>query len=112
MDKNPYQFSVPDLHGRLVILDKSNTIIAVLGHNSDPKTRVNYNFPQDQWIEGIFSPPTDRTGTPTEISTSRTGMLQGESRNSFESNRKLLGSPRISKKPRVSLEQTAVPLHN
>jgi hypothetical protein len=32
--------SVPDLHGRLVILDKSNTIIAVLGHNSDPKTRV------------------------------------------------------------------------
>ena len=28
--------SVPDLHGRLVILDKSNTIIAVLGHNPDP----------------------------------------------------------------------------
>ncbi|MBN8628861.1 MAG: 6-bladed beta-propeller, partial [Planctomycetes bacterium] len=26
--------SVPDLHGRLVILDKSNTIIVVLGHNS------------------------------------------------------------------------------
>ena len=25
--------SVPDLHGRLVILDKTNTIIAVLGHN-------------------------------------------------------------------------------
>ncbi len=25
--------SVPDLHGRLVILDKSNTIMAVLGHN-------------------------------------------------------------------------------
>jgi len=47
--------SVPDLHGRLVILDKSNTIIAVLGHNSDPKTRVNFNVPQSQWIEGIFS---------------------------------------------------------
>lgn len=47
--------SVPDLHGRLVILDKSNTIIAVLGHNSDPATRVNYNVPQDQWKEGIFS---------------------------------------------------------
>ena len=47
--------SVPDLHGRLVILDKSNTIIAVLGHNSDPKTRVNFNVPQEQWIEGIFS---------------------------------------------------------
>ncbi len=46
--------SVPDLHGRLVILDKSNTIIAVLGHNSNPDTRVNFNVPQDQWIEGIF----------------------------------------------------------
>ncbi len=47
--------SVPDLHGRLVILDKSNTIIAVLGHNSDPDKRVNFNVPQEQWIEGIFS---------------------------------------------------------
>lgn len=47
--------SVPDLHGRLVILDKSNTIVAVLGHNSDPAKRMNYNVPQDQWIEGIFS---------------------------------------------------------
>ena len=47
--------SVPDLHGRLVILDKSNTIIAVLGHNSDPSKRMNFNIPQSQWIEGIFS---------------------------------------------------------
>jgi hypothetical protein len=47
--------SVPDLHGRVVILDKSNTIIAVLGHNANPKTRVNFGIPQDQWIEGIFS---------------------------------------------------------
>ena len=46
---------MPDLHGRLVILDKSNTIIAVLGHNADPAKRGNYNVPQDQWIEGIFS---------------------------------------------------------
>jgi hypothetical protein len=46
--------SVPDLHGRLVILDKSNTIIAVLGHNVDPATRVNFNVTQDHWIEGIF----------------------------------------------------------
>lgn len=47
--------SVPDLHGRLVILDKSNTIIAVLGHNADPAQRANHNVPQDKWIEGIFS---------------------------------------------------------
>lgn len=47
--------SVPDLHGRLVILDKSNTIMAVLGHNPDPKTRVNFKVPQKDWIEGIFN---------------------------------------------------------
>ena len=47
--------SVPDLHGRLVILDKNNTIMAVLGHNPDPARRVNFNIPQEQWIEGIFS---------------------------------------------------------
>ncbi len=47
--------SVPDLMGRLVILDKTNTIIAVLGHNPDPKQGRNFNVPQDQWIEGIFS---------------------------------------------------------
>ena len=47
--------SVPDLHGRVVILDKSNTIVAVLGHNADPATRVNHNVPQDKWIEGIFN---------------------------------------------------------
>lgn len=47
--------SVPDLHGRLVILDKSNTIMAVLGHNPDPAKRANFNIPQDQWIEGVFS---------------------------------------------------------
>lgn len=47
--------SVPDLHGRVVILDKSNTIMAVLGHNPDPRTRANYKVPQEQWKEGVFS---------------------------------------------------------
>ncbi|NBV45579.1 MAG: 6-bladed beta-propeller [Planctomycetia bacterium] len=47
--------AVPDLHGRLVILDKSNTIMAVLGHNPDPATRANHNVPQEKWIEGIFN---------------------------------------------------------
>lgn len=47
--------SVPDLLGRLVILDKTNTICAVLGHNPDPTKGRNYNIPQDEWIEGIFS---------------------------------------------------------
>jgi 6-bladed beta-propeller len=47
--------SVPDLNGRLVILDKSNTIIAVLGYNADPAKRGNHNVPQEQWVEGVFS---------------------------------------------------------
>ena len=47
--------SVPDLHGRLVILDKTNTIVSVLGNNPDPDKGKNYNVPQEQWIEGIFS---------------------------------------------------------
>ncbi len=47
--------SVPDLQGRLVILDKSNTIIAVLGCNPDPGKRGNFKVPQSEWIEGIFS---------------------------------------------------------
>ena len=47
--------SVPDLHGRVVILDKSNTIMAVLGHNPDPKQGRNYGVKQADWIEGVFS---------------------------------------------------------
>ncbi|MEO8496276.1 MAG: 6-bladed beta-propeller [Planctomycetota bacterium] len=47
--------SVPDLHGRLVILDKTNTIIAVLGNNPDPAKGKSYNIPQEQWVEGAFS---------------------------------------------------------
>ncbi len=47
--------SVPDLHGRLVILDKSNTIMAVLGHNPDPQKGRSFGVKQKDWIEGIFS---------------------------------------------------------
>ena len=47
--------SVPDLHGRLVILDKNNTIVAVLGNNPDPAKGGNFNVPQSEWVEGIFS---------------------------------------------------------
>ncbi len=47
--------SVPDLHGRVVILDKGNTIMAVLGHNPNPKTRGAHGVKQEDWIEGVFS---------------------------------------------------------
>ena len=47
--------SVPDLHGRVVILDKTNTIIAVLGNNPDPALGRNFNVKQEDWVEGVFS---------------------------------------------------------
>ncbi len=47
--------SVPDLKGRVVILDKTNTIMSVLGYNPDPKKGGSYKVPQPDWIEGIFS---------------------------------------------------------
>ncbi len=47
--------SVPDLHGRVVILDKTNTIIAVLGHNPDAQKGASYDIPQADWVEGAFS---------------------------------------------------------
>ena len=47
--------TVPDLNGKVWILDKENTICAVLGYNADPALRGNYNVPQDQWKEGVFS---------------------------------------------------------
>jgi len=71
--------SVPDLHGRLVILDKSNTIIAgPRPQTRDPAKRANYNVPQDKWIEGdLQRGPTAHPGTRTEICTSRTGTSLG-----------------------------------
>jgi len=47
--------SVPDLLGRLVILDKSNKIIATLGANPDPAKGRSFNIKQADWVEGVFS---------------------------------------------------------
>ena len=47
--------SVPDLLGRVVILDKNNSIMSVLGFNPDPGKGRNYRIPQAQWVEGLFS---------------------------------------------------------
>lgn len=47
--------SVPDLHGRVVILDKTNTIISVLGHNPDRAKGKSFGVKQKDWVEGQFS---------------------------------------------------------
>ncbi len=68
-----YYVSVPDLHGRVVILNKQNVIMAVLGFNPDPAKGGAHGIPQDKWIEGIFTAPTARTGIRTGTCTCRTG---------------------------------------
>ncbi len=47
--------SVPDLLGGVVVLDKSNAIVAVLGANPDAGKGRNFNIPQAEWVEGAFS---------------------------------------------------------
>ena len=47
--------SVPDLKGRVWILDKANTIVAVLGYNSNMDTRGAHGVKQEDWVEGVFS---------------------------------------------------------
>jgi len=47
--------AVPDLTGKLWILDKTNKVIATIGANPDPKQGGNYNIPQDKWVEGAFA---------------------------------------------------------
>ena len=65
--------AVPDLHGRLVILNKDNIICAVLGYNPDPSTRMNFNVPQEKWIEGIFNGTHGSAWTKTGIFMFKTG---------------------------------------
>jgi len=47
--------SVPDLLGQLVILNKRNIVVAVLGHNSDSSRGGKFNLPRAEWIEGVFA---------------------------------------------------------
>ncbi|MBL8851117.1 MAG: 6-bladed beta-propeller [Planctomycetaceae bacterium] len=47
--------SVPDLHGRLWILNKENVIMAVLGFNPDPAKGHSFGIEQKDWVEGVFS---------------------------------------------------------
>lgn len=47
--------SVPDLQGRVWILDKQNTIVSVLGYNADMTKRGAHGITQDKWVEGVFS---------------------------------------------------------
>jgi len=47
--------SVPDLHGRVVILDKNNTINRCPRQQPGSGQGSELQHPQDQWVEGAFS---------------------------------------------------------
>ena len=48
---------VPELQGRVTVLDKEGNIAAQVGDNPNEKHRANFNLPPDQWQEGIFNSP-------------------------------------------------------
>jgi hypothetical protein len=48
---------VPELQGRVTVLNKDGSIAAQLGDNPDEKQRANFGLPQDQWKDGICNSP-------------------------------------------------------
>jgi hypothetical protein len=48
---------VPELQGRVTILDKEGNIVAQVGDNPNEKHRANNPLPPDQWVEGVFNSP-------------------------------------------------------
>jgi hypothetical protein len=48
---------VPDLQGRITILNKENKLIAHLCENEDPKKRGNFGVKPEDWKDGQFTAP-------------------------------------------------------
>jgi DNA-binding beta-propeller fold protein YncE len=48
---------VPELKGRVTLLDKEGNIVAQLGDNPTVSQRANYGLLPDQWTEGICNSP-------------------------------------------------------
>jgi len=48
---------VPELQGRVTVLDKEGNIVAQVGDNPNEKHRGNNPLPPDQWVEGVFNSP-------------------------------------------------------
>ncbi|HYE30905.1 MAG TPA: 6-bladed beta-propeller [Methylomirabilota bacterium] len=48
---------IPELQGRVTVLDKAGNIAAQMGDNPNEKHRANYGLPTDQWQEGICNSP-------------------------------------------------------
>jgi hypothetical protein len=48
---------LPELKGRVTLLDKDGAIVAQLGDNPNEKQRANFGLAQDQWKDGICNSP-------------------------------------------------------
>ena len=48
---------VPELQGRVTVLDKEGQIVAQVGDNPNEKQRANFGLPPDQWKDGICNSP-------------------------------------------------------
>jgi hypothetical protein len=48
---------IPELKGRVTVLNKDGSIAAQVGDNPNEKQRANFGLPQDQWSDGICNSP-------------------------------------------------------
>ena len=48
---------IPELQGRVTVLNKDGSIAAQVGDNPDAKQRANFGLPPDQWKDGICNSP-------------------------------------------------------
>jgi outer membrane protein assembly factor BamB len=48
---------IPELAGRVTVLDKKGNIVAQVGDNPDTKQRANYGVPPNEWSNGICTAP-------------------------------------------------------
>jgi DNA-binding beta-propeller fold protein YncE len=48
---------IPELQGRVTVLDRDGAIVAQVGDNPNEKQRANFGLPRDQWKDGICNSP-------------------------------------------------------
>ena len=48
---------IPELQGRVTVLDKDGRIVAQVGDNPNTDQRANFGLPPDQWKDGICNSP-------------------------------------------------------
>jgi len=56
-DEYKGELLIPDLNGRVTLLDKENNLICHLGDNQDPKKRAGNGVSKEQWVDGQFIAP-------------------------------------------------------